>query len=60
LPVLLFSFPLPFGSFVAHRVPNRDHPFGHAAHPVAHLLLESARFFLNLFHRPRQYPSAII
>src|SRR5271157_1657153 len=37
-----------------------DHPFGHRAHPVAHFLLETARFPCDLFHGPGQHPCAVV
>src|SRR5271157_2860398 len=60
LPIFFLALQLPFRPFVAEGLSDGNHPFGHRAHPVAHFLLETARFSFDLFHGPRQHPCAIV
>src|SRR5438552_16575466 len=39
---------------------NGNDPLAHAARPVTDFSLPPTRFLLNLLHRPRQYPGAIV
>ena len=59
-PVLPFAFLFPYWSLVAQRMPDRDHPLGHAALPVTDLFLQAAGFLLDPFHRPRQYARSVV